>query len=102
MSLLETLYNIFSHLSTVEINRFGDKLHMLRIQRRMTLKELARALGHSAHGYVSELEANKKKPTIEYVLGISALFGVSTETLLKDELEIPNDEKFMTPPLAGG
>jgi transcriptional regulator with XRE-family HTH domain len=56
----------------------------------MTLKELAQALGHSAHGYISELEAGKKMPTVEFVLGVSLLFGVTTDTLLRDDLEIPN------------
>lgn len=54
----------------------------------MTLKELARALGHTAHGHISELEAGKKVPTVQFVLNVSRLFGVTTDELLKDELEI--------------
>lgn len=54
----------------------------------MTLKELARALGHTAHGHISELEAGKKMPTVQFVLNVSRLFGVTTDELLKDELEI--------------
>ncbi len=54
----------------------------------MTLKELAQALGHSAHGYISELETGKKMPMVEFVLGVSLLFNVSTDRLLKDELEV--------------
>jgi transcriptional regulator with XRE-family HTH domain len=54
----------------------------------MTLKGLARALGHTAHGHISELEAGKKVPTVQFVLNVSRLFGVTTDELLKDELEI--------------
>jgi transcriptional regulator with XRE-family HTH domain len=70
------------------IQRFGEKLHALRIQRGLTLKELARQLGHVAHGYISELESGKKLPSIELVLRIARLFEVTTDELLKDELEL--------------
>jgi transcriptional regulator with XRE-family HTH domain len=61
---------------------------MLRMQRGLTLKELARQLGHVAHGYISELESGKKLPSIELVLRIARLFEVTTDELLKDELEL--------------
>lgn len=57
----------------------------------MTLKELAQAVGHSAHGYISELESGKKKPTAEFVLKIARLFNITTDKLLKDELDLPTD-----------
>ena len=70
------------------MQRFGDKLRSLRLQRHMTLKALATALGHSAHGYISEIESGKKKPTVELVLSVARLFDVSTDVLLRDELDI--------------
>lgn len=54
----------------------------------MTLKELAFALGLTAHGYISEMESGKKKPTTDFVLKVARYFDVSTDSLLKDELEI--------------
>lgn len=76
-------------MSRVEITRFGEKLHILRTQRGLTLKELAQALGHASHGYISELEAGKKIPTVTFVLGVALLFDVTTDVLLKDELSLP-------------
>ena len=70
------------------IQRFGEKLRTLRTQRGMTLKELAVALGHAAHGYISELESGKKLPTVEFVLSVAQLFGVTTDELLRDDLEL--------------
>ncbi len=70
------------------IQRFGEKLHTLRTQKGFTLKELAYQLGHAAHGYISELETGKKLPTVELVLSIARLFNVTTDELLKDELEL--------------
>jgi transcriptional regulator with XRE-family HTH domain len=70
------------------MQRFGEKLRILRTQREMTLKELALELGLSAHGYISEIESGKKKPTAEFVLNVARLFDVSTDQLLKDELNL--------------
>lgn len=70
------------------VQRFGEKLRLLRTSRGMTLQQLARTLGLVAHGYISELENGKKLPTVEFVLKVARLFDVSTDRLLKDELEI--------------
>lgn len=72
------------------MRRFGEKLHALRTGRQMTLKELATALGLTAHGYISEIEAGKKKPTAEFVLKVARFFKVTADELLKDELDVEN------------
>lgn len=74
------------------MQRFGEKLRALRTQHRMTLKELAITLGHTAHGHISEIESGKKKPTAEFVLNVARLFNVTTDQLLKDELELDIEE----------
>jgi transcriptional regulator with XRE-family HTH domain len=74
------------------IHRFGEKLRALRIRHGMTLKQLARALGRDAHGYISELETGKKVPTVEIVIRAARLFNVTTDQLLKDELELDEDK----------
>ncbi|MDQ3917872.1 MAG: helix-turn-helix domain-containing protein [Acidobacteriota bacterium] len=79
--------------NTRSIQRFGEKLRALRVRRDMTLKELAGELGLTAHGYISELEAGKKMPTAEFVLNVARLFGVTTDELLKDELELTSERK---------
>jgi len=75
------------------IRRFGEKLRVLRTQRGLTLKELASALGYVAHGHISELEAGKKMPTAEFVLKVAILFDVTTDQLLRDELDLDNAAK---------
>jgi len=67
---------------------FGQKIHQLRIASGLTLKALAIELGYSAHGYLSEIEMGKKKPTADFVLSIARLFNVTTDQLLKDEIDI--------------
>ena len=70
------------------MKRFGEKLRVLRTRKRMTLKELAAVFGLTAHGYISEIEAGKKKPTTDFVLKVARYFKVTTDQLLKDEFDI--------------
>ena len=71
------------------MERFGEKLHLLRTSQGLSLKELASALGYSTHSYLSELEAGQKTPTVKFVLSVARYFGVTTDALLKDELDLP-------------
>jgi transcriptional regulator with XRE-family HTH domain len=76
-----------------KLERFGEKLHTLRRARHLTLKELASALGYTSYGYISELEAGKKLPTLQLVLDVADFFNVTTDQLLKDELDVEiNDQ----------
>lgn len=59
----------------------------------MTLRALAEALGLTSHGYISELESGKKIPTAPFVLSVARLFEVTTDELLKDELELTTEEE---------
>lgn len=68
--------------------RFGEKLRDLRKAHGISIKELASQLGYASHSYLSEIETGKKLPTIELVLKVSHLFNVSTDQLLKDEVEV--------------
>lgn len=70
------------------IRRFGEKLHMLRRQRGMTIRELTSALGYSGYGYIHSIELGKSKPTAELVLRVAMLFNVTTDQLLRDDLDV--------------
>ena len=54
----------------------------------MTLRELAAALGYTAHGYVNAVEQGKKKPLLDLVLKVADVFDVTPDQLLRDELEV--------------
>lgn len=71
---------------------FGAKLRALRHQRRLTQIELMRQLGLAGQGYISNLEAGRKAPSLELVVQIADLFGVSTDYLLLDTTAVPNSE----------
>ena len=68
--------------------RFGEKLRALRTQKGISLADLASHMGYSSHGYISEIENGKKQPTVEFVMKVARIFDVTTDQLLKDELEL--------------
>ena len=71
-----------------KMRRFGEKLRTLRRRQGMTLQELSHILGHADHTYLSRIENGKKTPSIELVLIIAQMFAVTTDELLKDDLEV--------------
>jgi transcriptional regulator with XRE-family HTH domain len=70
------------------MQRLGAKVRTLRRRRRMTLQELALALGLSSHSYVSEIERGKKVPTLEMIIKIADTFEVSIDSLVRDNVEV--------------
>ena len=70
------------------MKRFGEKLRNLRKYHKVTLQRLAASLDYSTHSYISEIESGRKIPTVQFVLKVSRLFNISTDALLKDELDL--------------
>jgi transcriptional regulator with XRE-family HTH domain len=70
------------------MERFGEKLRALRQRNELTLRRLAAILGHASHSYVTNLERGERKPSAEMAVKIADLFGVTTDQLLRDELEV--------------
>ncbi|MEM6256624.1 MAG: helix-turn-helix transcriptional regulator [Cyanobacteria bacterium P01_D01_bin.156] len=70
------------------MKRFGAKLHQLRTQQGLTLAELGGLLGvHNT--FVSQLERGRKLPNAEMILKVADTFNVSTDQLMRDELDLP-------------
>lgn len=64
----------------------ADKIMNLRKQQGMSQEELAHQLGISRQS-VSKWESGASIPDLDKILKLSDLFGVSTDYLLKDEIE---------------
>jgi len=69
------------------MEKFGGKLRTLRKRRNLTLRELGEMLGVN-HTYVSQLEQNRRTPNAAMILKIAAVFNVTTDQLMKDELDL--------------
>ena len=74
------------------MRRFGEKLRALRKRNRLTLNEAASKFGFNSHGHLSDIELGKKTPTVEFVLRVADFFEVTTDELLRDEIEINMSE----------
>lgn len=69
------------------MEKFGEKLATLRKRRGLTLRELGELL-EVDHTYISQLEKKKTKPSAVMILKIAEIFGVSTDVLMKDDLNL--------------
>ena len=70
------------------MQRFGEKLRILRKRRGMSLRQLTREFGFKSHSYLSAIEAGKTKPSVEFVVRIADFFEVDVNLLVRDELEL--------------
>ncbi len=70
------------------MQRFGEKLHILRRRHGMTMKELSSMLGYSSHSFIAALEKGERMPSAALAVKLSRIFNVTTDQLLKDELDI--------------
>ncbi len=71
------------------MRRFGEKLRILRKRRGLTQQELAAQLGFASQGYIHFLETGQKLPNAVLILKVADLFGVTTDQLMRDALDLP-------------
>jgi transcriptional regulator with XRE-family HTH domain len=69
------------------MERFGEKLRILRTRHGLSLRQLSDMLEVS-HSYIAKMERGEKTPNVAMVLTVSQIFNVSTDVLIKDELEL--------------
>lgn len=67
---------------------FGEKLKYLRLRDNMTQAQLARQLALKTHSHVSYLETGRKEPSLDLVLRIADLLGVTTDYMLRDTIPV--------------
>lgn len=62
---------------------FGARLRNLRLQHQLSQRDLANRLGLASRAYIAELEAERgKMPSLELVVRIADIFGITTDDLL--------------------
>jgi transcriptional regulator with XRE-family HTH domain len=70
------------------MERFGEKLRTLRERRGLSVRQLASLLGINSHSHIINLEAGRKKPSVDLILKVSDLFNVSPNQLMLDDQEV--------------
>ena len=73
------------------MQRFGEKLRVLRTARGLTVRELVVNLGFSVNSssLISEIENGHRKPNLDFVLKVADYFGVSVDLLVHDSENLP-------------
>jgi len=73
------------------MKRFGAKLCQLRTQRGLTLAELGNLL-EVQNIFVSQLEKGRKLLNAEMILKVANIFNLTTDQLMRDELDLPGHD----------
>lgn len=73
------------------MQRFAEKLRLLRERHGMTQRKLASELGVS-YAYIHKLETGQRKPNIEFALKLAKLFAVTIDQLVNDEIALEGME----------
>jgi len=67
---------------------FGAKLRHLREQRELSQSEHARRVGLARHTHINHIEAGRRAPSLELVLHLAGVLGVTTDYLLRDSIPV--------------
>lgn len=67
---------------------FGEKLRKLRTRDGLSQRDLAVRLGYTHGAMIALLEAGKRQPTAELLLKLMALFNVTSDQLIRDDLDV--------------
>ncbi len=70
------------------MERFGEKLRALRESHNLSIRQLAAKLEISSHSHIVNLEAGRKKPSLDLILKICDLFAVTPNQLLLDSEDL--------------
>ncbi len=68
------------------MKRFGEKLRLLRKQDGLSQAQVADRLGVN-QSHVARIEKGLK-PSVDLILKIADIFGVTTDQLMRDELDL--------------
>ena len=69
----------------------GEKLQILRINKRLSQEELANILDVSRQA-VSKWESGKSVPDLQKLIKLSELYNVNIDTLVKDDIELEEED----------
>lgn len=69
------------------MERIGEKLKLLRIERQLTTRQLAEQLGTS-NSQISRIENGLRQPDGDLLIRISDFFHISLDRLMRDDLDL--------------
>lgn len=79
----------------------GEKIYKLRTENGMSQETLAEKLQVSRQS-VSKWETDSAMPELSKIVALSEIFGVSTDYMLKENVEKPKAQSAQLPPITDG
>jgi transcriptional regulator with XRE-family HTH domain len=76
----------------MNMQRFGEKLRILRKRHGVTQRQLAKQFGFAGPPFISDLESGREKPNANLILKVAIFFGVTTDVLMRDELDLDDND----------
>lgn len=64
---------------------------MLRLRAGMSLRDLSKALDGISHSYIGFVENGQRQPNAELIVKAAQFFNVTTDELLRDDLELDGE-----------
>jgi transcriptional regulator with XRE-family HTH domain len=74
------------------MQRFGEKLRILREHKGISQRQLAKQFGIS-NSFLSNIEHGMHHPNVALLVQIANYFGVKVDVLVLDELELAIDDE---------
>ncbi len=65
-----------------------EKKYVYVRKRNLTLMQMASRLDIKSYSHLAAIENDRRKPSLELLLKIADLFNVTTDQLMRDELEV--------------
>ncbi|HEX8138921.1 MAG TPA: helix-turn-helix transcriptional regulator [Pyrinomonadaceae bacterium] len=81
-------------------SRLAEKLLQIRNKLSLSQNEMLRRLGISEEGYrnyISDFENGKREPDLLTLLAYARCFGISTDVLIDDSLDLPQRPRKRSP-----
>ena len=75
--------------------RFGEKLAYLRNDQGLTQASLVTQLGLASQTHISNLEAGRRKPSIDLIIRVADCFQVTVDYLIRDTIAVHQAEKVL-------
>jgi len=70
------------------MQRLGEKIRTLRRKRDLTLMQMASMLDIKSYSHLAAIENDRSKPSLDLLIKIADLFNVTTDQLMRVELEV--------------
>ena len=75
------MYGTTEREGFLKMSIIGDRLKQLRLEKKLTLRELGRLMNNS-HSFISDIESGRSDPSVQTLNALADVLGTTTDYLL--------------------